>query len=142
MITVKCVTNAEAADPTAGRSHPGAKIPGRGIRRGFYGRDRTALRATLVLWPGDPHREGRGMAEPTVDERLGGIFANAAVVDNAASGLPLLCPDRTYGVLVTRDCRRGQIVQPAVMAISTLVSAMPGRYIRVRGLTVSSWWPR
>jgi hypothetical protein len=51
-------------------------------------------------------------------------------------------PDRTYGVVVTGDCRRGQTVQPALMAISRPISAVPPSYIWVRYLTVSRWWPR
>ena len=50
--------------------------------------------------------------------------------------------DWTYGVVVIGDCRRGQTVQLAVMAISRPMSAVPGSYIRVRYLTVSRWWPR
>jgi hypothetical protein len=50
--------------------------------------------------------------------------------------------DWTNGHVVTGDCRRGQTVQPAVMAISKLISAVPGSYIRVCYLTVSRWWPR
>ena len=72
------------------------------------------------------------MAEPTLYERLGGIFAIAAVVGNFSD----------YGVVVTGDCRRGQTVQPALMAISRPISAVPPSYIRVRYLTVSRWWPR
>jgi hypothetical protein len=56
------------------------------------------------------------MAEPTLYERLGGIFAIVAV-DNFSDRL-------------------------SVMAISRPVSAVPGRHIRVRYLTVSGWWPR
>lgn len=36
----------------------------------------------------------------------------------------------------------GLTVQPAVMAVSRPISAVPGNYIRVRYLTVSGWWPR
>jgi hypothetical protein len=50
--------------------------------------------------------------------------------------------DWTNGVVLTADCRAGQTVQPAVMAISMPISAVPGSYIRVRYLTVSEWWPR
>ena len=50
--------------------------------------------------------------------------------------------DRTYRVVVTGDCRRGQTFQPALMAISRPISAVPPSYIRVRYLTVSRWWPR
>jgi hypothetical protein len=71
------------------------------------------------------------MAEPTFYERLGGIFAIAAVVNNFSG----------FGV-VTGDCRRGQTVQPALMAISRPISDVPPSYIRVRYLTVSRWWPR
>ena len=38
--------------------------------------------------------------------------------------------------------RRGQIVRPAVMAVSRSISAVPGSLVRVRYLTVSGWWPR
>jgi len=41
-----------------------------------------------------------------------------------------------------RVCRRGQAVQPAVMAISRPISAVLGSYTRVRYLTVSGGWPR
>lgn len=51
----------------------------------------------------------------------------------------LVWPD---GVVVTGDCRRGQAVQPAVMAISGPICAVPGGYIRVCYLTASGWWPR
>jgi hypothetical protein len=50
--------------------------------------------------------------------------------------------DWTYGVVVTGDRRRGQTVQPAVMAIGRPISAVAGSYIRVHYLTVSGWWPR
>jgi hypothetical protein len=72
------------------------------------------------------------MAEPTSYERLGGIFAIAAVVNNFSG----------YGVVVTGGGRRGQTVQPAPMAIIRPVSAVPPSYIRVHYLTVSRWWPR
>jgi hypothetical protein len=60
--------------------------------------------------------------------------------DTGRQGAPGL--DWTYGVVVTGDCRRGQTVQPAVMAVSRPISAAPGSFIRVRYLTVSGWWPR
>jgi hypothetical protein len=50
--------------------------------------------------------------------------------------------DWTYGVVVTGDCRRGQTVQPAVMAIGRPISAVPGSYTRVRYLTVGGRCPR
>ena len=37
--------------------------------------------------------------------------------------------DWPHGVVVIGDCRRGQAVQPAVMAISRPVSAVPCSYI-------------
>jgi hypothetical protein len=72
------------------------------------------------------------MAEPTLFECLGGIFAIAAVVDSFSD----------YGVVVTGDCQRDQTVQPALMAIGRLICAVPPSYIWVRYLTVGRWWPR
>ena len=60
------------------------------------------------------------MAEPTLYEHLGGI-AIAAVVDNVSDRLTRRCPTRSWP-------------SPA--------RSVPGRYIRVRYLTVSGWWPR
>jgi hypothetical protein len=72
------------------------------------------------------------MAEPTLYECLGGIFAIAAVVDSFSD----------YGVVVTGDCQRDQTVQPALVAIGRPISAVPPSCIRVRYLTVSRRWPR
>jgi len=52
-------------------------------------------------------------------------------------------PQATIGPMASSSpvtARRGQTVQPAVLAISRSTSAVPG--IRVPCLTVSGWWPR
>ena len=47
--------------------------------------------------------------------------------------------DWIHGVVVTGDSRRGQTVQPAVMAISRPISTVLGSNIWVSYLTVSGW---
>jgi high-affinity nickel-transport protein len=56
------------------------------------------------------------------------------------SGTPRPAPIGPMASSSPVTARRGQTVQPAVMAISRSTSAVPG--IRVPCLTVSGWWPR
>jgi len=56
------------------------------------------------------------------------------------SGTPRPAPIGPMASSSPVTARRGQTVQPAVLAISRSTSAVPG--IRVPCLTVSGWWPR
>ena len=58
------------------------------------------------------------------------------------SGTPRPAPTGSLASSSPGTARRGQTVQPAVMAISRPISAVPSSLIRVPCLTVSGWWPR
>jgi high-affinity nickel-transport protein len=58
------------------------------------------------------------------------------------SGTPRPAPTGPMASSSPGTARRGQTVQPAVMAISRPISAVPGSLIRVPCLTESGWWPR